>query len=225
METRNPKIDTRIQEQIKKETEKANTLYVDFVIDATSSMSSLYPAVYITAKNIVEWLVKYEVFPMLGITLIRSIEEGEENEIVKMEGDADFGQDIPFFLKKLRKVKLYGGSNDGAESIREALMLSLSKFPKKTSRVMIVFSDAYESKETKVDLGQTEVGAVVFFCTEELSREAFDFSFIGMNGEIDEEGSPLFIDIEDLLGQLSYSDYENIVKPLKDLVKGVSIGA
>lgn len=225
METKNPKIDRKTLEQVKKETEKAYTLYVDFVIDATSSMSSLYPAAYITAKNMVEWLVKYEVVPMLGITLIRSLEEGEENEIVKMGENGDFSQDIPLFLKKLRKVKLYGGSNDGAESIREALSLSLSKFPEKTSRVMIIFSDAYGSRQTQIDLGGKEIGAVVFFCTEELSREAFDFTFVGINGEIDEEGSPLFIDIEDILGQLSYSDYENIVKPLKDLVKGVSIGA
>lgn len=225
METKNPKIDRRTQEQVRKETEKAYTLYVDFVIDATSSMSSLFPAVYLTAKNIVEWLVKYEVVPMLGITLIRSLDEGEENEIVAMEEESDFSRDIPLFLKKLRKIKLYGGSGDGAESIREAIFLSLCKFPQKTSRVMIVFSDAYESKPTKIEFEENEIGAVVFFCTEELSKEAFDFSFVGMNGEIDEEGSPLFIDIEALLGQLSYSDYENIVKPLKDLVKGVSIGA
>lgn len=225
MEARNPKVDIKIQEQIRKETEKANTLYVDFVIDATSSMSSLYPAVYITAKNLVEWLVKYEVAPMLGITLIRSLEEGEKNESVGMEEDADFTLDVSLFLKKLRRVKLYGGSSDGAESIREALMLSLNKFPKESSKVMIVFSDAYESKQSDIDLTKREIGAVVFFCTEELSREAFDFSFIGMNGEIDEEGSPFFVDIEDMLRKLSYSDYENIVKPLKDLVKGVSIGA
>ncbi|MGN0465004.1 MAG: hypothetical protein ACI4F9_01475 [Lachnospiraceae bacterium] len=225
MEPRNPKIDIKIQEQIKKETEKANMLYVDFVIDATSSMSSLYPAVYITAKNIVEWLVKYEVIPMIGMTLIRSLQEGEENEVIKIENAEDFTSDIFLFLKKLKRVKLYGGANDGAESIREALMMSLNKFPPKSSKVMIVFSDAYESKKSDVDLTQKNVGAVVFFCTEELSREAFDFSFMGMNGEIDEEGSPFFIEIEDILGKLSYSDYENIVKPLKDLVKGVSIGA
>ncbi len=225
MDAKNPKINIKIQEQIKRETEKANTLYVDFVIDATSSMSSLYPAVYLTAKNLVEWLVKYEVVPMLGITLIRSIEEEKEKEIIKMEKEEDFTIDVPTFLKKLGKVKLYGGANDGAESIREGFSLSLSKFPKKSSSVIIAFSDAYESKPSDLDFTTEPVGAIVFFCTDELSRETFDFSFIGMNGEIDEEGSPLFVDIEDILGNLTYSDYENIVKPLKDLVKGVSIGA
>ncbi len=228
MDAKNPKINIKIQQKIKEETQKANTLYVDFVIDATSSMSSLYCAVYITAKNLVEWLVKYEVTPMLGITLLRSVEEENESEIVNMGEDKkeEFTQDVSSFLKKLKKVKLYGGANDGAESVREAFSLSLSKFPKKSSNVIIAFSDAYESKDSNLELTKDNVGAIVFFCTDELSsQESFDFSFVGMNGEIDEEGSPLFIDIEHILKGLSYSEYENIVKPLKDLVKGVSIGA
>lgn len=224
MNPNNPKIDSKLQEQLKKEAERANTLYVDFVIDATSSMASLYPAVYITAKNIVERLVKYEVTPMVGMTLIRSLEQGEENEIVQMEEDSNYTSNILLFLKKMRQIKLYGGGADGAESVREAIFTSLCKFPKKSSKVIIVFSDCYESTNSNVDFSQYPIGASIFFCTEQLSHEAFDLTFVGTNGEIDEEGSPLFIDIEDIIGMLSYTDYENIVKPLKDLVKGVSIG-
>lgn len=46
-----------------------------------------------------------------------------------------------------------------------------------------------------------------------------------LDGELDEEASPMFIKIDKLLKPMSTEFLDNIVKPLKDLMKGVSIGA
>ena len=69
------------------------------------------------------------------------------------------------------------------------------------------------------------VGQVIFFSTDEMSEEDFHFCFVKPDGELDEEASPMFIKIDKLLKPMSTEFLDNIVKPLKDLMKGVSIGA
>ena len=59
----------------------------------------------------------------------------------------------------------------------------------------------------------------------EMSEEDFHFCFVKPDGELDEEASPMFIKIDKLLKPMSTEFLDNIVKPLKDLMKGVSIGA
>ena len=61
--------------------------------------------------------------------------------------------------------------------------------------------------------------------TDEMSEEDFHFCFVKPDGELDEEASPMFIKIDKLLKPMSTEFLDNIVKPLKDLMKGVSIGA
>ncbi len=58
-----------------------------------------------------------------------------------------------------------------------------------------------------------------------MSEEDFHFCFVQADGELDEEASPMFISLEKLLKPMSTEFMDNIVKPLKDLMKGVSIGA
>ena len=53
----------------------------------------------------------------------------------------------------------------------------------------------------------------------------FHFCFVKPDGELDEEASPMFIKIDKLLKPMSTEFLDNIGKPLKDLMKGVSIGA
>ena len=60
---------------------------------------------------------------------------------------------------------------------------------------------------------------------DEMSEEDFHFCFVKPDGELDEEASPMFIKIDKLLKPMSTEFLDNIVKPLKDLMKGVSIGA
>lgn len=55
--------------------------------------------------------------------------------------------------------------------------------------------------------------------------EEFDFSFQTPEGEIDEEGTASYIDIRSLFTELTGEYLDNVVKPFKDLIKGVSIGA
>ena len=112
-ESWNPEIPLDLQQNFKKEKEQAFTLYLDFVVDATASMYTVFPAVYYAAAHFLECLSKYEVYPQIGLTLIRNEENGEETETVLFEGRDSFTSDISLFLKKLKGTKLYGGGDDG----------------------------------------------------------------------------------------------------------------
>ena len=115
-ESWNPEIPLDLQQNFKKEKEQAFTLYLDFVVDATASMYTVFPAVYYAAAHFLECLSKYEVYPQIGLTLIRNEENGEETETVLFEGRDSFTSDISLFLKKLKGTKLYGGGDDGKEA-------------------------------------------------------------------------------------------------------------
>jgi hypothetical protein len=221
-ETRNPQIPFGIAKRVGEEKENAYTLYWDFVVDGTASMASLYPAVYLAAGKFLEWMKRYDVRPMLGITVIRNAEEPVEK--LEMEPGVYYTEDGALFLKKLRYLPLYGGSEDGEEAVEEALLASLEKFPAESlNRGIMVFTDSYHCKH-HLSLKACPVGAVTFFCPKELFLEEFDFSFLTPEGEPDEEGSAAYLDICTLFGNLTTEYLDNVVKPFKDLVKGVSIG-
>ena len=221
----NPEIPLDIQQQFAREKEQAFTLYLDFVVDGTASMYTIYPAVCYAATHFLECLSKYEVYPMVGLTIIRNEQQGEEIESVSFENGAYFTQEIPMFLKKLKSVSLYGGGDDGKESVHAAIGRSLKKFPVAgRNRAVFVFTDAYGSCDYE-EYTADPLGQVIFFSTEEMSEEDFRFCFIRADGELDEEASPMFLDIGKLLKPMSTQFLDKIVKPLKDLMKGVSIGA
>ena len=224
-ESWNPEIPLDLQQNFKKEKEQAFTLYLDFVVDATASMYTVFPAVYYAAAHFLECLSKYEVYPQIGLTLIRNEENGEETETVLFEGRDSFTSDISLFLKKLKGTKLYGGGDDVKESVHKAIGTSLRKFPVSgRNKAIMVFTDAYGSNDYE-EYTQYPVGQVIFFSTDEMSEEDFHFCFVKPDGELDEEASPMFIKIDKLLKPMSTEFLDNIVKPLKDLMKGVSIGA
>ena len=220
----NPQIPLGVAKRLGEEKENAYTLYWDFVIDGTASMASLYPAVYLAVSKFVEWMKRYEVRPMLGITVIRS-EEEEPVHVLTFEEGAYYTEDTALFLKKVKYLSLYGGSEDGGETIEEALYVSMKKFPKgSVNRGIMVFTDSYTCRHG-MNLTERPVGAVTFFCPAELAMEPFDFTFITPEGEIDEEGCASFLDIRTLFTELTGEYLDNAVKPFKDLIKGVSIGA
>ena len=193
-ESWNPEIPLDLQQNFKKEKEQAFTLYLDFVVDATASMYTVFPAVYYAAAHL-------------------------------FEGRDSFTSDISLFLKKLKGTKLYGGGDDGKESVHKAIGTSLRKFPVSgRNKAIMVFTDAYGSNDYE-EYTQYPVGQVIFFSTDEMSEEDFHFCFVKPDGELDEEASPMFIKIDKLLKPMSTEFLDNIVKPLKDLMKGVSIGA
>lgn len=219
----NPQIPFGIARRVGEEKENAYTLYWDFVVDATASMSSLYPAVYFAAGRFLDWMKRYDVKPMLGITVIRSMPD-EPYQKLEMEPGSYYTADGALFLKKLKYLPLYGGSEDGEETLEEALLASLEKFPPESlNRGILVFTDTYHCKHT-LSLKAYPVGAVTFFGPPDLFLEEFDFSFLTPEGEMDEEGSAAYMDIRLLLRDLTAEDLDNIVKPFKDLIKGVSIG-
>lgn len=221
----NPEIPLDMQEKLRKEKEQAFTLYLDFVVDGTASMYSVFPAVYYAAAHFLECLQKYEVYPQIGLTIIRNEKNGEETEKILFEGKNYFTGEISVFLKKLKGVQLYGGGSDGKESVHTAIARSLEKFPiSGRNRAIFVFTDAYGSNDYEEYL-DAPLGQVIFFSTEEMSEEDFRFCFIRPDGELDEEASPMFLEFEKLLKPMSTEFLDNIVKPLKDLMKGVSIGA
>ena len=221
----NPEIPHHLKENVIRDKEHAFTLYLDFVVDGTASMYTVFPAVYYAATHFLEQLSRYEVYPMLGLTILRNDQEGQASELVRF-GERDyFTSDISAFLKKLNNIPLYGGGNDGKESVHTAIRRSLDKFPiTGRNRAIFVFTDAYGSNDYEEYLGEP-LGQVVFFCTEELSEEDFRFCFARADGELDEESSPMFIAFDKLLKPMSTDLIGNIIKPLKDLMKGVSIGA
>lgn len=220
----NPKMPFDMAKKLERERENAYTLYWDFVIDGTASMSSLYAGVYLAVMKFLEWIKRYEVKPMLGLTVIRSM-EGQPAVAVEFEPESYFTDDTSLFLKKVKYLSLSGGSDDGKEEIEEALALSLAKFPESNlNRGMIVFTDCFEC-DHKISLTEKSVGAVSFFCPESLALHPFDFTFLTPDGEWDETGSPAFFDITSLFQELSGEYLDNVVKPFKDLIKGVSIGA
>lgn len=221
----NPEIPLDIQERFLKEKEQAFTLYLDFVVDGTASMYSVFPAVYYAAAHFLECLQKYEVYPKVGLTIIRNEQNGEKTERIPFEGQSYFTDEISAFLKKLKGTRLYGGGKDGKESVHTAIARSLEKFPVSgRNRAIFVFTDAYGSNDYE-EYMDDPLGQVIFFSTEEMSEEDFRFCFIRPDGELDEEASPMFLDFEKLLKPMSTEFLDNIVKPLKDLMKGVSIGA
>lgn len=223
MERYNPEIPAELQKIVKEEQEKAFTLYLDFIIDGTASMYTIYPAVYFAAVHFVEALQKYEVFPRLGMTVIRDEKHGEATECIRFD-DSFFTEDSVQFLKKMRSIPLYGGGEDGRESVHTAIKKSLGKFNGSgRNHAILLFSDAYGSNDHETFLS-TPVGQAVFFVTDQMSEEDFRFAFINADGSIDEEASPMFLKIEQLLKPLSSVTIDNVVKPLKDLMKGVSIG-
>lgn len=222
-ETYNPTLPFQMAKRLERERENAYTLYWDFVIDGTASMASLYPAVYLAIGKFLEWMKRYEVKPMLGITVIRSM-EGQPAEAIEFAQDHYFTDDQALFLKKIKYLSLHGGADDGREKMEDGLALSLAKFPEHSlNRGMMVFTDCYEC-ENRLTLADKGVGAVAFFCPEELALHSFDFTFLTPDGEWDEHGSPAFYEIQSLFQELSGEYLDNVIKPFKDLIKGVSIG-
>lgn len=221
----NPEIPAHLKENVIRDKKQAFTLYLDFVVDGTASMYTIFPAVSYAAAHFTSYLARYEVYPMVGLTVLRNDAGGQASEIIPFEDGNYFTSDIPAFLKKLNAVSLYGGGDDGKESVHTAIAKSLAKFPVSgRNRAIMVFSDAYGSNDYEEYLNEP-LGQVVFFCTSELSEEDFRFCFARADGEMDEESSPMFVSIEKLLEPMSAEMAGNVVKPLKDLMKGVSIGA
>jgi hypothetical protein len=224
-ETWDPVIPADLRRNLEQQKEQAFTLYLDFIVDGTASMYTLFPAVYYAASHFLECLSKYEVYPEVGLTVIRNEKNGEETELIEFEEQRYFTAEIPAFLKKLKAVSLYGGGMDGKESVHTAIGKSLRKFPiTGRNRAIFVFSDAYGSNDYE-EYTEYPVGQAIFFTTEEMSEEDFPFCFIRPDGEMDEEASAMFLSIEKLLKPMSTEFLDNVVKPLKDLTKGVSIGA
>lgn len=221
----NPEIPQTLRDNLTREKEQALTLYIDFVIDGTASMHSVFPAVYFAIVHILQALNGYEINPMIGLTVLRNEQAGEMTELVEFEEGRKFTSDMEAFLKKIRFLKLYGGGDDGKESVHTAIRRSLDKFEGRgRGKVIMVFTDAYESNDT-ADYMDVPVGQVIFFSTDELAEEDFRFCFLREDGELDEEASPMFLSLESLLKPMSTEYLDNIVKPVKDLMKGVSIGA
>lgn len=219
----NPQMPFGLARRLEQEKENAYTLYWDFVVDGSASMSSLYAGVYLAAMKFLEWMKRYEVKPMLGITVIRSM-PGQAALALEFEPGVYYTEDAARFLKKLKYLSLYGGADNGMEEIEEGLALSLAKFPDESmNRGIMVFTDCYEC-ERKITLAEKSVGAVTFFCPESLAFHPFDFTFLTPEGEWDENGSPAFFDICSLFQELSGEYLDDIIKPFKDLIKGVSIG-
>ncbi len=224
MDVLNPEIPLELQNRLNEEKKQAFTLYIDFIVDGTASMYTVYPAVYFAAAHFLDALMKYEIHPQFGITIIRDKRAGEEIECIDFP-DGCFTEDSVTFLKKLKNVSLYGGGNDGKESVHSAIRKSLEKFGQGgRNHAILVFSDAYGSNDYEEYLS-SPIGQAIFFTTEEMSEEDFRFAFVRNDGSIDEEASPMFLNISRILKPLSSEMIDNIVKPLKDLVKGVSIGA
>ncbi len=223
--TWNPEIPDSLKEQVIYDKRQALTLYIDFIVDGTASMHTVFPAVTYSASQFMKHLARYEVYPRIGLTVLRNDAEGQESEVICFEDNEPFTADVPVFLKKLGGIPLYGGGQDGRESVHTAISRSLSKFPVSgRNRALFIYTDAYGSNDYAEYLKEP-LGQVVFFCTEELSEEDFRFCFARSDGELDEESSPMFIDFEKLLKPMSTELLDNIIKPLKDLMKGVSIGA
>ncbi|MDO4976194.1 MAG: hypothetical protein Q4E53_02915 [Eubacteriales bacterium] len=220
----NPEIPIDIQETLMKEKNQAFTLYLDFIIDGTASMYTVYPAVYFAAIHLIEALSKYEIYPRLGMTIIRDEKGGEETELIHFDSSY-FTEDSAQFLKKMKNIPLYGGGDDGKESVHTAIKKSLAKFgDAERNHAIIVFSDAYGSNDY-AEYFDHPIGQAIFFTTEKMSEEDFRFAFINADGTINEEASPMFLDIRQILKPLSSQMIDNVVKPLKDIMKGVSIGA
>ncbi len=220
----NPALPSRLREKIESEKKQGLKLYLDFVIDGTASMYTIFPAVYFAIMHFIESLARYEIHPMMGITVIRDEAGGEETEqLTFCDGEA-FTEDVAEFMRQIRAIRLYGGANDGKESVHHAIGLSLAKFPSPgRNKAVLVFSDAYGSNDYEEYLDYP-LGQAVFFITDELSQEDFRFCFVREDGCYDEEASPMFLPVEKLLRPMSTELLDNVVKPLKDLLKGVSIG-
>ena len=60
-ESWNPEIPLDLQQNFKKEKEQAFTLYLDFVVDATASMYTVFPAVNYPAAHFIQSQSKYQV--------------------------------------------------------------------------------------------------------------------------------------------------------------------
>lgn len=54
----NPEIPLDLQQNFKKEKEQAFTLYLDFVVDATASMYTVFPAVYYACRPFFRMFIK-----------------------------------------------------------------------------------------------------------------------------------------------------------------------
>lgn len=201
-----------------------NTLYLDFIIDGSSSMYTVFPAVYYAINHIFEAFLNYSMKPQLGLTVFRNEKNGEPVEYIEFDKKELFTDSEIIFLKKLKSIALYGGGLDGRESVHTAIHKSLEKLPESgRNRAIIVFSDAYGSEDYQ-DYRWSPLGAAIFFVTEDLGEEDFRFAFIREDGELDEEASPVFLPLESILTPISSNLLEEVVKPLKDLMKGVSIG-
>ena len=220
----NPALPSRLREKIESEKKQGLKLYLDFVIDGTASMYTIFPAVYFAIMHFIESLARYEIHPMMGITVIRDEAGGEETEQLTFCDGESFTEDVAEFMRQIRAIRLYGGANDGKESVHHAIGLSLAKFPSPgRNKAVLVFSDAYGSNDYEEYLDYP-LGQAVFFITDELSQEDFRFCFVREDGCYDEEASPMFLPVEKLLRPMSTELLDNVVKPLKDLLKGVSIG-
>ena len=102
----NPVIPSDLRRNLEQQKEQAFTLYLDFIVDGTASMYTIFPAVYYAASHFLECLSRYEVYPKVGLTIIRNEKMGEETELIEFEDRSYFTSEIPLFLKKLKAVSL-----------------------------------------------------------------------------------------------------------------------
>ena len=131
-----------------------------WVIDGTSSFTTVFPAVYYKIEAIIKSLehrkkVKNQngVFLTYGLTVMN-----EKTEFCQFSGNL-FTESKEKFLEMVRKISLHGGSPDGRENFVGAISTALQALNfgnhENVSRGLFLFSDSLpKEEELRFDFGK-----------------------------------------------------------------------
>lgn len=118
-------------------------IYLDFIIDATVSMKTIMPAVYLYCNDFIKkynkdiHLRSKKLF--LGITIL----DGINTDIIEFNGQ-EFTHDLLEFRKGFQKIIVKNGTQNGSENLMDGILKSCEKMSSKSGiKGIILFSDSY----------------------------------------------------------------------------------
>ena len=130
-------------------------IYIDFVIDTTSSAFNIVPAVYLFCDNFMNQLFdehsrlgNYKIY--FGVTAFYGPEE-KMYECQFGEEKKAFTTNKIYFRQGFQKIEVGGGDPFGKDNIMGGIEYSSKKLEKeKGLKAMIVFSDSYVEDQFRV---------------------------------------------------------------------------
>lgn len=205
-------------------------IYLDFIIDATASMKTVIPAVYLYCNDFIKrynkdiHLSSKRLF--LGITIL----DGSSTGIIEFNG-LEFTNDLLEFRKGFQRIIIKNGASNGSENLMEGILKSCEKMSSKLGvKGIILFSDSYGDfylnqsislQYVRLFLPNPSVWQTVAFNTY------WGMPLTNYKGRVEHKYMPVVEDLENILavkneqGKISLEKREEVLNRMIDDIKDI----